>query len=364
MSLTPDNVLNALAKVVDPDYKKDIVNLGMVNNLEIIGNTVSFDLVFKTARCPYKESLRKASIRSIHDLLGDEIEVIIQLHEKKTSTPESTQDIILPQVKDIIVVASGKGGVGKSTVSANLAVALAASGAKVGLVDADIYGPSVPIMFDVADKQLTSIEVDGKVKVLPFLQYGVAVMSIGFFVDSSRALIWRGPMASGAIKQLFTEVEWGKLDYLIIDLPPGTGDIHLSLVQTLKITGAIVVTTPQKVALADARKAVSMFDNAKVGVKIIGIVENMAWFTPAELPDNKYYIFGKDGGLQLARELDLPLIGQIPLIQSVRESGDNGKPSALKQDDATSAYFHEITQNLKDRLRILSSLRYDFTANN
>ncbi len=339
--LSVENVLAALSLVIEPDLKKDLVSLGMIHELQIDGQKVSFTIILTTPACPFKESMKRACIRAIKENVDKNVIVEITL-QARTTGKKPAEDQLLPHVKNVIAIASGKGGVGKSTVAANVALALAATGARVGLVDADIYGPSVPIMFGAVASELESFEKDGKVRVLPLIKYGVQIISIGFFIDASRALIWRGPMASGALKQLFTDVEWGELDYLLIDLPPGTGDIHLSLVQTVKLTGVVVVSTPQNVALADARKAVSMFENNKVGVKIIGLVENMSWFTPAELPLNKYYLFGNGGCRNLAAELNLPFLGEIPLVQSVCQSGDLGRPAVLDNENPAKPYFEKI----------------------
>jgi ATP-binding protein involved in chromosome partitioning len=353
MSLSVDNVLVALSRVIEPDQKKDLVSLKMIKELDVADGKITFTIVLPTPNCPYKESLKRACIQSIHDFYGKDMEIEVTL-EAPVNAKKAAEVPLLSGVKNIIAVASGKGGVGKSTVAANLAISLAATGARVGLVDADIYGPSVPIMFDAVDTELTSVEENGKVRVLPMQKYGISIMSIGFFVDSTRALIWRGPMASSALKQLFTDVNWGELDYLLIDLPPGTGDIHLSVVQMLKLAGAIIVSTPQKVALADARKAVSMFENAKVKVKVLGMIENMAWFTPAELPDSKYFLFGNGGCRDLAAALKVPFLGQIPLVQSVCQSGDDGKPAVLLDDNLVKPYFDDIARLLKKEVMIQS----------
>lgn len=262
------------------------------------------------------------------------------------------EEQLLPGVKNIVAVASGKGGVGKSTVAVNIAIALAKEGKKVGLVDADIYGPSIPIMFGLENKKPDAKEIDGKVKVLPFEKYGIKLLSIGFFVDASQALIWRGPMASNALKQLFTEAAWGELDYLLIDLPPGTGDIHLTLVQTVPVTGAIIVSTPQKVALADARKAMSMFSQPSINIPVLGLVENMAWFTPAELPENKYYIFGEKGAEKLSKELNVELLGQIPIVQSICESGDSGVPIITQDKQMVHDAFLNSTKRIIEQVEI------------
>jgi ATP-binding protein involved in chromosome partitioning len=349
--ITADQVLNALSQVIEPDLKKDLVSLGMIRDLEIEGNQVRFSVVLTTPACPLKESIKNACIRAVKELVDQNAEVVVNLTAKVTSTRKSDEPL-LKGVKNIVAVASGKGGVGKSTIAANLAITLARSGAKTALVDADIYGPSVPLMFDAVNEQLTALDIDGQTKVIPLQKYGVSLLSIGFFVDASRALIWRGPMASGALKQLFTDADWGELDYMIIDLPPGTGDIHLSLVQTVPLTGAVIITTPQEVALADARKAISMFSNENIHVPVLGIVENMAWFTPAELPENKYYIFGQGGGKKMAESLNLPLLGQIPLIQSVREAGDNGQPEVFNPKSLSKPYFDSLAENLAQQISI------------
>ena len=356
MALSVDNVLYALGKVIEPDLKKDLVSLGMIRDLQVEGKNVTFKIVLTTPACPFKESMRKACIRSIHENLDKEAVIDITFESKVTSKRDENEPM-LPGVKNIVAIASGKGGVGKSTVAANLAVSLARTGARVGLLDADIYGPSIPLMFDAVDKQLEAIEVNGKTKVLPLERYGIFIMSIGFFVDASKALIWRGPMASAALKQLFTDVQWGKLDYLLIDLPPGTGDIHLSLVQTLKLAGAVIVSTPQEVALADARKAVSMFENNNIKVKVLGMIENMSWFTPAELPENKYFIFGKDGCKNLAKELNVPFLGQIPLVKGVSESGDSGKPAVLNKDNTAKPYFEDAAKMLAREISVENAMR-------
>jgi ATP-binding protein involved in chromosome partitioning len=361
VQITTEQVLNALGQVIEPDLKKDLVSLGMIRDLEIEGHKVRFSVVLTTPACPLKESIKNACIRAVHELVSKDADVEVNLTSKVTSTRKQ-EETLLKGVKNIIAVASGKGGVGKSTVAANLAITLARSGARTGLLDADIYGPSVPLMFQALDDQLQAVDIEGHTKVLPLKKHGVSILSIGFFVDASRALIWRGPMASGALKQLFTDADWGELDYMIIDLPPGTGDIHLSLVQTVPLTGAIIVTTPQEVALADARKAVSMFSNDNIHVPVLGVVENMAWFTPAELPENKYYIFGHDGGKQMAEAMDLPFLGQIPLIQSVREAGDQGKPEVLHHNSLSRPYFDSLAEKLAQQVSISNARKNEIVG--
>lgn len=330
--MTEADILKALSNVQEPDLGKDLVTLNMVKDVLIKGNDVSFTIVLTTPACPMKDMMRTASENAVRLLVNKEARVQVNFTANTTSQRKS-EDQILKGVKNIIAVVSGKGGVGKSTVSANLALALREGGAKVGLMDADIYGPSVPIMFGVRGERPMMREVNGKPMIQPLDKYGLKLMSIGLLVDEKNAVVWRGPMASSAIRQFVTEVEWGELDYLVIDMPPGTGDIHLTLMQTVPVTGVVIVTTPQNVALADAKKGIAMFGQAQINVPIIGLVENMAYFTPAELPENKYYLFGKEGGKRLAEEYDLNFLGQIPLIQSIREGGDSGVPAMIGDDD-------------------------------
>jgi ATP-binding protein involved in chromosome partitioning len=338
MNMTQQDVLDALKSVQEPDLGKDLVTLNMVRDIEIDGDTVRFTLVLTTPACPLKELMRRDCETAIRNKAGRDLDVQVKF-VAQTSSNRADGKALLPDVKNIIAVVSGKGGVGKSTVAANLALALAQSGARVGLMDADIYGPSVPIMFGVRGKRPLMMTVEGKDMIVPLEQYGIKLISIGLLVDEKNAVVWRGPMASSAIRQFVTDVYWGELDYLIIDMPPGTGDIHLTLVQTVPVTGAIVVTTPQDVALADARKAIAMFGQAQIKVPVIGLVENMAWFTPAELPRNKYYIFGKGGGRKLADQYDIPFLGEIPLVQSIREGGDSGVPIMVGEDTVTQEAF-------------------------
>lgn len=348
MNLYPKLILEALSHVRYPGRGQDIVSLGMVqDNIRIEGNKVSFSLIFEKPNDPFVKSLVKAAEQAVLTYVGKEVDIkgnITAVFKKEI--PTAKENSILPGVSNIIAVFSGKGGVGKSTIAANLAVALASLGYRVGLLDADIHGPSVPKMFGLEDARPFLEEVDGKELIVPIEKYGIKLLSIGFFVDPDNALVWRGSMASNALKQLITDAHWGELDYFIMDLPPGTGDIHLTLVQTMGITGAIVVTTPQEVALADARKGINMFTNEKVNVPVLGLVENMAWFTPAELPENKYYIFGKEGGKRLAEEFNIPLLGQIPIVQSIRESGDAGKPIAAEEDSILSVSFRQLAENV------------------
>lgn len=336
MELTKENLLKALSEVQDPDLKKDLVTLGMIQNIHLSEGKAAFDVVLTTPACPMKELIKKDCEQAIEKHLGD---VALTINMTSHVTTQRDDGPILPGVKNIIAVSSGKGGVGKSTVASNLAVALAKTGADVGLIDADIFGPSIPTMFNCEFEQPTVVQEDGKNRIVPIQQYGVKLLSIGFLTNSEDAVVWRGPMASSALKQFIFDAKWGDLDYLLIDLPPGTSDIHLTLVQTVPVTGAIVVTTPQKVALADAQKGMSMFKQKQINVPILGLVENMAWFTPEELPDNKYYIFGKDGGKNLAEKNGVELLGQIPIVQSIREGGDNGFPAVMKEGVISDAFI-------------------------
>ena len=343
--MTEEKILAALSNVQEPDLGKDLVTLNMIKDIAIDGNNVSFTIVLTTPACPMKDMMQTACTNAIKILVNKEAVVKVNF-TSNTTTKRTDAGTLLPKVKNIIAVVSGKGGVGKSTVAANLALALSQGGAKVGLMDADIYGPSVPIMFGVRGERPMMMEIEGKAMIVPLERYGVKLISIGFLVDEKNAVVWRGPMASSAIKQFVGDVYWGELDYLVVDMPPGTGDIHLTLMQTVPVTGAVIVTTPQDVALADAKKGIAMFGQAQLNVPIIGLVENMSYFTPAELPDNKYYIFGKDGGKRLADEYDLPFLGQVPLVQSIREGGDIGIPIMMGDDAITKKAFEEFTSHV------------------
>jgi ATP-binding protein involved in chromosome partitioning len=343
--MTKDDVLKALSNVQEPDLGKDLVTLNMVRDINIEGRNVSFTVVLTTPACPLKDLIKNACINAIRLMLDKEANVDVHF-TSSTTTIRSDKGAVLPDVKNIIAVVSGKGGVGKSTVAANLALALSKGGAKVGLMDADIYGPSVPIMFGVRGERPMMTQINGKGMIVPLDRYGIKLMSIGLLVDEKNAVVWRGPMASSAIKQFVSDVFWGELDYLVIDMPPGTGDIHLTLMQAVPITGVVIVTTPQDVALADAKKGIAMFAQAQLNVPIIGLVENMSYFTPAELPGSKYFIFGKDGGKRLAEEYDLPFLGQIPLVQSIREGGDVGVPVLMTDEDVTKHAFLEFAGNV------------------
>ncbi len=358
MPLTEAAVWQALSYVEDPDLKQDLVTLKMVEDVRIDGLRVSFTVVLTTPACPLKELIRAACERAIHTMVDKAAEVTVNMTSRVT-TARQAGGTVLPGVRNIIAVASGKGGVGKSTVTANLAIALARSGARVGLVDADISGPSMPLMFGVEDAQPRMYkDAQDQTWIQPIEAHGVKLISIGFLTPAEHAVVWRGPMASSALKQFITQVAWGELDYLLIDMPPGTSDIHLTLVQTVPVTGAVIVTTPQKVALADAQKGLAMFRQPQINVPVLGVVENMAWFTPAELPDNRYYLFGEGGGRRLAEAAGVPLLGQIPLVQSIREAGDRGRPEVLgavganETDSATTAVFTALAEEVARQVSI------------
>ncbi|MCB0409288.1 MAG: Mrp/NBP35 family ATP-binding protein [Flavobacteriales bacterium] len=352
MSFEEKDILSALSFVIEPDLKKDVVELNLVSNIQVEGNKISFDLQINNPALHNKKRILEACELHLNRVLKTEVQLNVNITPipKKSEMPKANK--VLPQVKNIIAIASGKGGVGKSTVTANLAVALAQKGYKVGLVDADIYGPSMPLMFNVEDEKPMPIEKDGRSLIKPVEAYGVKLLSIGFFAGVDQAVVWRGPMATRALTQLFTEADWGELDYMLIDLPPGTGDIHLSLVQTVPVTAAVIVSTPQKVALIDARKAIGMFKLEQINVPVLGMIENMAYFTPAELPENKYYIFGKEGLKDLAEENNLPLLGQIPLVQSVREAGDAGRPAVLQEDTPQAIAFKFFADNVIKQMEL------------
>lgn len=349
MELTKENVLKALRHVDDPDIKKDLVTLGMIENIAIEGDRLSFTVMLTTPACPLKELIKNNCLKAIAEHIGEHVACEIEMSSHVTTTRDNTP--LLPGVKNIIAVSSGKGGVGKSTVTANLAVALSQSGAKVGVIDADIFGPSMPTMFNCEHEQPSIKQEDGKNTIIPIEQYGVKLMSIGFLTPSENAVVWRGPMASSALKQFIGDTDWGDLDYLLIDLPPGTSDIHLTLVQTVPVTGAVIVTTPQKVAIADAQKGLNMFQQQQINVPVLGVIENMAYFTPEELPDNKYYIFGKDGGKDLAEKHNVPFIGEVPLVQGIREGGDLGYP-AIMREGLTADAFSNIAERTAQQIAI------------
>ncbi len=336
MTFSEKDIIKALSTVQDPDLHKDLVTLNMIRDIEVSPEKVRFTVMLTTPACPLKEKIRKDCEKAVRNIIGEEPGLEITMSSTVTSARDNAP--VLTQVKNIIAIASGKGGVGKSTITANLAVALAQMGARVGLIDADIYGPSVPVMFNCEFEQPEVKVVNGKNVIVPLEQYGVKLVSIGFLTPPDSPVVWRGPMASSALKQFISDADWGELDYLFIDLPPGTSDIHLTLVQTVPVTGVVIVTTPQKVALADATKGLAMFKQPQINVPVLGIVENMAYFTPEELPDNKYFIFGKDGGKNLSEKYDVPLLGQIPLVQGIRESGDSGLPAVMKEGAIALAF--------------------------
>ena len=336
-------ITDALEKVHYPGNGKNLVEANMVeDDIRINGMNVSFSLIFEKSTDPFIKSVVKSAESTIHAFVSKDVNVAISVKSLQAARPEPGK--MLPGVKNVIAVSSGKGGVGKSTVSANLAVALAQMGYKVGLLDADIFGPSVPKMFHVEGAQIFMEKKDGRELIIPAEKYGVKLLSIGFFVNPDTATLWRGGMASNALKQLIADADWGDLDYFVLDTPPGTSDIHLTLLQSLAITGAVIVSTPQNVALADARKGIDMYQNDKVNVPILGLVENMAWFTPAELPENRYYIFGKEGVKRLAEEMNVPLLGQIPIVQSICNSGDEGEPVAVHADSLTGIAFRNLAE--------------------
>ena len=346
----PQQIIDALEHVRYPGTGKNLIESGMLeDDIRISGMEVSFSIIFEKDNDPFRKSVVKAAETAIHTYVDENAAVHVHMKFRKQNTPVKSDEGTSLKAKHAIAIHSGKGGVGKSTVAANLAITLAKMGYKVGLLDADIHGPSVPKMFHTEGCRPISTPVNGRNLIEPIEQYGVKMLSIGYFVDPQQAVVWRGGMASNAIKQLILDANWGELDYFLIDLPPGTSDIHLSLVQHLQLTGAIVVTTPQPVALVDARKGVDMFQNEKINVPVLGLVENMAWFTPAELPNNRYYIFGKDGGKELAEEMNIPLLGQVPLVQSIREGGDEGMPISMQDGHPAAQMFAEICKNLLDQ---------------
>lgn len=353
MKLDRKEILTALETISVAGEGKNMVESGAIQNVITFGDEVLVDVLLATPALHIKKRAEVDIIKVIHEKVYEKAKVKVNIKvesrgfgTEKAENPNLIKGKAIPGISNIIAVASGKGGVGKSTITANLAVSLAKMGFKVGVLDADIYGPSMPIMFDVETAKPISIEVDGKSKMQPISSYGVELLSIGFFTKPDQAVIWRGPMAAKALNQMIFDANWGELDFLLIDLPPGTGDIHLSIMQSLPITGAVVVSTPQAVALADAKKGVSMFLSDAVKVPVLGIIENMAYFTPEELPENKYYIFGKEGAKNLASDLQVPLLGEVPLVQSIREAGDYGRPAALQTDSVLAAIFETITRNV------------------
>lgn len=354
MSITESAVLKALGTVIDPDFKKDLVSLQMIKNLKIEDQDIHFTIELTTPACPLKDQLENESREAIKNMVSDTAVVHIDFTSKVTTLRDFRTDI-LPGVKNIIAVASGKGGVGKSTVAVNLALALQRTGATVGLIDADIHGPSIPTMLGLKGMKPGLELVGDKHKIIPLDYKNLKVMSIGFLIDERQAVVWRGPMVTSALRQFITDVLWGDLDYLIIDMPPGTGDIQLTLSQTVPVTGSVIVTTPQEVALADARKAVAMFKLESIRIPVIGVVENMAYFTPAELPENKYYIFGKDGGKHLAEEYGVAFLGEIPLVQAIREGGDQGVPAVLEENTPSAEAFELLAREVARNIVIVNA---------
>ncbi|MFO8129150.1 MAG: Mrp/NBP35 family ATP-binding protein [Bacteroidales bacterium] len=342
MAIGKKNVLSALESVLYFPKGDNVINLNMIQDISIEDKKIRFVIFFPSKDEKNEQVVRDSCIKAVKEAAGNDYEV-----EATIKTPGNS----LEGIKHIIAVASGKGGVGKSTVAANLAVSLSKTGAKTGIIDADIYGPSIPLMFDVMNSRPQVYEKEGKTWIVPLENYGIKILSIGFFVDPEKALIWRGPMASNALKQLFNDSDWGELDYLVVDLPPGTGDIQLTLAQEVSVSGICIVSTPQEVALADARKALSMFNQKQIRIPVLGLIENMSYFSPAELPDNKYYIFGKEGGKKLAEKANVPLLGEIPLVQSVCEAGDKGRPSAMDKDTPVSNAFDRLAENVIRRLK-------------
>jgi ATP-binding protein involved in chromosome partitioning len=349
--ITREKVLEALSHVEEPDLKKDLVTLNMIRDVEINGKQISFTVVLTTPACPLKELIANACRNAITEYVDRDAKVTVNMTANVTGRQDQNNEY-LKNIRNIVAIASGKGGVGKSTVAANLAVAMAQTGARVGLIDADIFGPSQPIMFGAEYERPFIHEKDGKQYMVPVEKYGVKLLSIGFMTDPSQAIVWRGPMASKALRQLFNDADWGELDYLFIDLPPGTSDIHLTLVSAVPVTGAVIVTTPQDVALADARKGIAMFQMDSIRVPVLGVIENMAWFTPAELPANKYYLFGQGGGRKLAEELKVPFLGEIPLVQSIREGGDSGSPIVLDEINPAAQSFLIMAGNVAQQIAI------------
>lgn len=349
MELSRENVLEVLGSIMEPDLKKDIVSANLVEELKIENQQISLKVYVSNPALHARKRMQEAIDFNLKRSFGDEITVEAHISGIPAEA-KAAQRKILPEVKNIIAIASGKGGVGKSTVTANLAGGLAKAGYKVGIVDADIYGPSMPTMFDVVNDRPTMLDIDGQPMINPVLSYGIKILSIGFFTEQDNAVVWRGPMAAKALTQMFTDAYWGELDYLLIDLPPGTGDIHLSLVQTVPLDGVVIVSTPQEVALTDARRGVNMFKLDTINVPVLGMIENMAWFTPEELPENKYYIFGRDGAKNLAHGMKVPFLGHIPLVQGVREAGDIGKPAVFQENTITAKAFEELVRTFVDEV--------------
>lgn len=354
MELSRDKILEVLGAIVEPDLKQDIVSANLLEKLEISDGKIKLTVLVSNPALHARKRMEEAIEFNLKKVFG--ADCIVESEVKgMPAEAKSAHRKILPEVKNVIAIASGKGGVGKSTVTANIAGGLAKAGYRVGIVDADIYGPSMPTMFDVVGEKPTMIDIDGIPKISPVVSYGIKILSIGFFTEQDSAVVWRGPMASKALTQMFTDAYWGKLDYLLIDLPPGTGDIHLSLVQTVPLDGAVIVSTPQEVALADARKGINMFKLDTINVPVVGMIENMAWFTPAELSENKYYIFGRDGAKNLAAGMGVPFLGHVPLVQSVREAGDVGRPAVFQENTSVSNAFDELVITFIKQVKLLKN---------
>jgi ATP-binding protein involved in chromosome partitioning len=349
MQLTRDEILKVLGNIIEPDLKKDIVSLNLIEELTISANEITLTVSLSNPALHARKRMQEAVEFNLKRFFGQEIQIVCTVKGLNNDSKKARRKV-LPDVKNIVAIASGKGGVGKSTVTANIAGGLLKAGFSVGIVDADIYGPSMPTMFDVVNERPTMADVEGKSLINPVESNGVKILSIGFFTDQDNAVVWRGPMAAKALTQMLTDANWGELDYLLIDLPPGTGDIHLSLVQTVPLDGVVIVSTPQEVALADARRGVNMFKMDTIKVPIIGIVENMAYFTPAELPGNKYYIFGRDGAKNLAEGMKVPFLGAIPLVQSVCEAGDSGKPAVFQENTPIAKAFDDLVNTFVTQL--------------
>lgn len=356
MSLTRESVLDVLGKIIEPDLKNDLVSLNLVESLEVAANQISLAVKISNPALHARKRMQEAIEFNLKRVFGQDLRLTCQIQGLDAQSRTARRKI-LPEVKHIIAVASGKGGVGKSTITANLAGGLAQKGYRVGIVDADIHGPSMPTMFDLVGERPKMTDVNGQALIEPIMSNGIRILSIGFFTSQDDAVVWRGPMASKALTQLFTDAHWGELDFLLIDLPPGTSDIHLSLMQTVPLDGVVIVSTPQEVALADARRGIQMFRLDAFKVPIVGIVENMAYFTPAELPDNKYYIFGRDGAKNLAQGMQVPFLGSIPLVQGVCEAGDAGRPAVFQQNTPTAIAFDELVHNFETELNAIIASR-------
>ncbi len=352
MKLSKPDIIKALETLSVPGEGQNMVESGAVTNVQVFGDEVVVDITIKNPSLQARKKTEVEILKTIHKEVYEKAKITVNVKVDAPSKPKVNEikGKPIPGIQNIIAVASGKGGVGKSTITANLAVSLAKMGFAVGVLDADIYGPSIPIMFDVANQRPLAVDIGGRSKMKPIENYGVKVLSIGFFTEPNQAVVWRGPMASKALNQLIFDAHWGKLDFMLVDLPPGTGDIHLSIMQSMPVTGAVVVSTPQEVALADARKGVAMFQQDSINVPVLGIVENMAYFTPEELPDNKYYIFGREGARNLAKDLDVRLLGEIPIVQSIREAGDVGRPAALQTATLVESAFEELTKSVVEEL--------------